>query len=153
MYIKWIVCNVYPKNKNAFSITQETWKKTKNAKGFITQIGGWNVNNSNEACIVSFWKDKSALEKFMKEMHDVIFEKNNQIETYESITVSRFDFDYPDDSLELFKQKISNVKSIRTVTNYENNDLFIEFSNNSLWFENENLKNTSINLVESWKII
>ena len=153
MYIKWIVCNVNPKNKNAFSIAQEAWKKTKNAKGFITQIGGWNINESHEACIVSFWKSKSALDNFMKEMHDVIFNKNNQIETYETITISRFDFDYPDDSLELFKKKISNVKSIRTVTNYENNDLFIKFSNNSLWFENENLKNTSINLVESWKII
>ena len=153
MYIKWIVCNVYPKNKNAFSITQGAWKKTKNAKGFITQIGGWKVNNGNEACIASFWNDKSALEKFMKEMHDVIINKNNQIETYEKITILYFNLDNPIDTIERFKKNINNARRIRTVKTYENGNLLIKFSNQQFRFENKTLNNSSIKLVESWKII
>ncbi len=153
MYIKWIICNVDSNKKTEFAIAQESWNKTKKSKGFIAQIGGWNVNNSDEACIVSFWKNKSALDKFMKEIHNVIFKKNNQIKTYETITVLYYNLDNPNDTIERFKKNINNARSIRTVKTCEDVNLQIKFSNKLLWFENKILNNSSINLVESWKII
>lgn len=90
MYIKWIVCEVPTKHKKQFSIAQEKWIKTKEAKGFIAQTGGWNLLNPKEACIISFWKDKESLTNFMNNLHDDIFFQNQQSATYTSITVSYY---------------------------------------------------------------
>ncbi len=90
MYIKWIVCTVPKNKKEAFSKAQEKWVKTKEAKGFIAQTGGWNLKNLNEACIISFWKDKESLTNFMNHIHNKIFIKNKQSTSYTSISVSYF---------------------------------------------------------------
>jgi len=54
MYIKWIVCKVPTSKKKQFSIAQEKWNKMAKANGFIAQTGGWNLKNTNEACIIVF---------------------------------------------------------------------------------------------------
>ncbi|MCP5061126.1 MAG: DUF4937 domain-containing protein, partial [Ignavibacteriae bacterium] len=59
MCLKWIVCEVENEFRAAFSKAQEEWVDTKNTKGFIAQIGGWDINNSNEACILAFWEDQN----------------------------------------------------------------------------------------------
>ena len=150
MFIKHIICTVKPENRLAFSKAQKAWSKTKKSEGFIGQIGGWNVVNNNEARIVSFWDKKSHLDKFMKDMHDVISNKNNQEKTYESITVSHFGFDYPDNAIELFKQKLNKVKSIKT--DYEN-AIHVNFLNDELWIKNKSLKQSSTKLQGFWKVI
>lgn len=90
MYIKWIVCTVPNSKKEEFSIAQEKWNKTAEANGFLAQTGGWNIKNTNEACIIAFWKNKESLQNFMTNLHDVIFTNNNQISTYSSIKVGYF---------------------------------------------------------------
>jgi hypothetical protein len=77
--------------RNEFSISQEKWKDTTKADGFIAQAGGWNLLNLNEACIISFWNDKKSLDWFMQNLHDEIFHSNKQIVTYKRINVGYFD--------------------------------------------------------------
>ena len=90
MFIKWIVCEVKKGKKQEFSLAQEKWIKSAEADGFIAQAGGWNLKNKYEACIISFWNSKEQLENFMGNLHDKIFDKNKQSETYNSIAVNHF---------------------------------------------------------------
>lgn len=90
MYLKWIVCEVENEFRTEFSKAQEKWIATKNANGFLGQIGGWNRNNNNEACILAFWKGQNSLKCFMENIHDEIFGKSKQEKTYKSISVNYF---------------------------------------------------------------
>ncbi|MCP5061162.1 MAG: DUF4937 domain-containing protein, partial [Ignavibacteriae bacterium] len=78
----------------AFSKAQEEWVDTKNTKGFIAQIGGWDINNSNEACILAFWEDQNSLKYFMENIHDKIFNNSKQEKTYKSISVNYFNLKF-----------------------------------------------------------
>lgn len=90
MIIKWIVCEVSPNHKEAFSKAQMQWKDLSKVDGFIAQLGGWNIDKPNQACILALWQDKESLEKFMEQLHDDIVEQNQQSNTYESIDVHHF---------------------------------------------------------------
>ena len=90
MYIKWIVCDVKEGKKQEFTLAQDKWIKTADAEGFIAQVGGWDLKNNSEACIISFWDNKDFLENFMNDLHDTIFDKNKQADTYNSIDISHF---------------------------------------------------------------
>jgi len=90
MYIKWIVCQVKKDKKQQFSLAQDRWIKTVEADGFIAQVGGWDLKNNSEACIISFWNSEEQLEHFMDNLHDKIFDKNRQADTYNSINISHF---------------------------------------------------------------
>jgi hypothetical protein len=79
MDIKWIICTVKNNQKQAFSEIQQKWSLTANSNGFIGQIGGWNILNLNEACILSFWENKESLDAFMKNIHDKIFSNNREL--------------------------------------------------------------------------
>jgi len=87
MFIKWITCSVNENDKENFSCAQGKWAEIQNSKGFIGQFGGWDLNQTHKACIISFWKDESALKLFMTNLHDKIFLKNKQAIFYESIAV------------------------------------------------------------------
>ena len=91
MYVKWIVCSVKKEQRKAFSNAQEKWIEIQKAEGFVGQAGGWDINNENEACIISFWENRESLEFFMKNIHDTIFFGNKQSETYETISVKYFE--------------------------------------------------------------
>lgn len=91
MHIKLIVCNVKENLKRDFSKAQEKWFETRQADGFVGQIGGWDLNNENDACIVSFWKNKKSLESFMQNTHDKIIHGNQQHENYNSLSVAKYD--------------------------------------------------------------
>ena len=90
MYIKWIVCEVKNNSEKEFSAAQEQWVETQNSDGFIGQVGGWDINNKNTACIISFWENENSLNLFMKNIHDKIFFMNNQSKYYNSIKVDHF---------------------------------------------------------------
>ncbi|MBE0650848.1 MAG: YdbC family protein [Bacteroidales bacterium] len=90
MIIKWIVCEVEDEKKQAFSAAQEKWLEIKGAKGFLAQVGGWDLENQNVACIIAFWESRADLYSFMSNLHDKIFHGNNQVETYKSIQISHF---------------------------------------------------------------
>ncbi|MFS1512657.1 YdbC family protein [Chengkuizengella sp. SCS-71B] len=91
MLIKWIVCDV-PKNKKVdFSNAQEKWGSLANIDGFLGQIGGWDLNTSSRAGIISFWRDQLSYHKFMDQEHDKIFKEGKQKDTYERILIEIYD--------------------------------------------------------------
>jgi heme-degrading monooxygenase HmoA len=90
MHIKWIVCKVKDNFKKEFSIAQERWIETQNSIGFIGQVGGWDLNHNNTACIISFWENENSLNLFMKNIHDGLFYSSSQSEYYDSVNVTHF---------------------------------------------------------------
>ncbi|MBO8172251.1 MAG: YdbC family protein [Bacillaceae bacterium] len=97
MLIKWIVCTVSRENREAFSQAQEKWMKLKHIPGFLGQVGGWNISQPGEACILSLWRDEAVYRHFMNQIHDVIFHSSGQQDTYETIQVRLYErlFDIP----------------------------------------------------------
>lgn len=91
MLIKWIRCQVTENQKSPFSLAQEQWSLVKGTNGFLGQIGGWDLRNPLEAGILSIWEDSLAYHRFMKDVHDHIFEKNQQKETYKKIFVNIYE--------------------------------------------------------------
>jgi heme-degrading monooxygenase HmoA len=91
MIVKWIVCEVDIDKKQAFSEAQEQWAEIKDTRGFLAQVGGWDVDNPHTACIIAFWESTGDLDSFMKNLHGRIFKVNDQQATYKSINVSYFD--------------------------------------------------------------
>ena len=119
MYIKWIVCNVPVSLKDKFSFAQEKWIRTKSAKGFITQAGGWNLKDNSEAFIISFWESKDALEDFMKNLHHKIVSENTQDKYYSSIIVDHFNSILSmDGESSTLSQAINNAKLLRIADFY-----------------------------------
>jgi len=121
--------------KKNFSKAQKQWKIMQNTPGFIAQIGGFNLKTTNEACIVSFWKDKNSLQYFMDNIHDEIFLDNKQSASYSSIFVNYYtqlftmDAEHSD-----FNNCILNGTILRVAeceTNQEDKIQFIEDQKNS----------------------
>ena len=90
MYIKWMVCQVDNEKRQVFSDAQEKWQETAKVTGFLGQTGGWDLKNSTQANIISFWDNKVYLDNFMKNVHDRVFDSNKQAKTYESIKTNYF---------------------------------------------------------------
>jgi heme-degrading monooxygenase HmoA len=87
MLFKWIRCNVDEEKKAEFSTAQEKWRDLKGYPGFLGQIGGWNVAEPQEACILAFWENLDCYQAFMSNKHDEIFEQSRQKGTYHKISV------------------------------------------------------------------
>jgi heme-degrading monooxygenase HmoA len=87
MLLKWIRCEVAEEKKAAFSAAQEKWCDLKGYPGFHGQIGGWNVAEPQEACILAFWENFDCYQAFMSNKHDEIFEQSRQKGTYHKISV------------------------------------------------------------------
>jgi hypothetical protein len=140
MYLKWIVCDVKKDKIHEFSVAQKKWDQVAVAEGFIVQLGGWNVNNTSEACILSIWEHKYDLENFMKDLHDQIFENNRQSETYNSIRVNHFYIESDIDS-EAIIEMVKKSKNL-IVSDYlfrsESVDTIPEFENPYIIGKNEN---------------
>ncbi|MBL0387152.1 YdbC family protein [Tumebacillus sp. ITR2] len=91
MLIKWIVCRVPDGLHAAFSKAQTGWSALQGVDGFGGQWGGWNVFDSEEACIIGLWRDAEAYRFFMEQIHDIIFEKSAQGRTYSEIFVTLYE--------------------------------------------------------------
>lgn len=156
MFVKYIICNVSQENKVAFSKAQEQWYKTKNSIGFIGQIGGWDVTNKTKAHIISFWNSKSDLENFMLRFHDKIFDKNKQVLTYSSISISYFNINQNSIVCKLLKQHIINANKIKIMYDASNylctNDMNIYFSEGIITLQCNVLEQKEIKVVDTWKI-
>lgn len=115
MLIKWILCNVPEKKKALFSQAQKQWDALKSLDGFLGQIGGWDINNSLKAGIISFWRDRGSYQLFMDHKHDEIFAANKQKNTYDSISVEiyekKIDINGQDITRFLGKGKIIRIAS------------------------------------------
>ncbi len=153
MFIKHINCFVIPENRLAFSETQKAWFKTKESKGFICQIGGWNQKNQNEAVIISFWEDKSSLDSFMNKSHDDIFYQNKQSKTYYKTIISHFECTNLEIEKTIFINEIDIVENLITTNAKQDTALKIDFANDTFYINGQNLKNEKISLIDSWKVI
>lgn len=91
MLLKWIVCDVADEDREAFSLAQESWAALRSVDGFLGQAGGWNLRAPGQACIVGLWADVGAYERFMREVHDRVFETSGQSRTYRAIQVLLID--------------------------------------------------------------
>ncbi len=74
--------------KDAFSYTQQHWSALTHVPGFIGQLGGWNVEDETDSCIVGLWEDAFFYRDFMKNVHDSIFYQSGQQKTYTKLDVS-----------------------------------------------------------------
>lgn len=90
LFCKWMHCQVEPHNKNTFAAAQARWSDLAGLPGFLGQMGGWNVHEPTEACIVSFWQDTDTYQHFMQNHHDAIFHKTGQAHSYRKITIEHF---------------------------------------------------------------
>jgi heme-degrading monooxygenase HmoA len=88
MLLKWIRCEVDEEKKAVFSAAQEKWRDLKGYPGFLGQIGGWNVAEPQEACILAVWENLDSYQAFMSDKHDEIFARSNQKGTYHKISVN-----------------------------------------------------------------
>lgn len=91
MIVKWIVCMVPTGERAAFSKAQSEWSKLASVDGCGGQVGGWNLRDPHQACILGLWRDEDAYRRFMAEEHDRIFQGNEQGRTYSSIAVALFE--------------------------------------------------------------
>ena len=153
MFIKWNICKVENHEKHGFSFAQEKWSEMIKSKDFIAQAGGWDLNNKNEACIISFWENKESLDNFMKNTHDTIFNNTKQVETYSSIEVKYFDsFIENRDNYELLKEGIYGAKFLNVKTLKASKDEFESFKktkiNHSTVIIRKELKETESNNFE-----
>ncbi|MCM3002982.1 YdbC family protein [Priestia koreensis] len=88
MLTKIINCSVPDSKKDHFSYTQQHWSALAHVNGFIGQLGGWNIDRPNEACIIGVWDDHDSYTDFMKHTHDSLFYQSGQKQTYDSLQVS-----------------------------------------------------------------
>lgn len=91
MWVKWIRCSVDADQRAAFDEAQQAWRALAGLPGFILQVGGWNVHDNSEACILGLWADQAAYQAFMQHHHDRITDTSGQGSTYRAITVTFFD--------------------------------------------------------------
>lgn len=91
MIVKWITCAVPGEERAAFAKAQSEWSALASVAGFGGQVGGWNLRDPHQACILALWRDADAYRRFMAEEHDRIVERNGQGRTYSSIAVSLFE--------------------------------------------------------------
>lgn len=88
MFLKWIVCQVRAEMRDPFALAQTKWTELAAVPGFIGQLGGWDLNSVNEACVLGLWQNHDSYKLFMERHHDGICANNEQSQTYEAIEVS-----------------------------------------------------------------
>ncbi|MFT5680690.1 MAG: hypothetical protein ACI8RZ_001596 [Myxococcota bacterium] len=89
MLVKWIVCEVEPDRRAAFSEAQRAWSSLTGASGFLGQLGGWD--EAGRACVVGLWQDVAHYQHFMATLHDAIADRSGQEGTYTACVVGLFE--------------------------------------------------------------
>ncbi len=117
MIVKLIDVCVNAEYRSRFAQGQRAWDALKGEAGFRGQIGGWDSRDTDRARIVGLWSDLAHYNRFMKEVHDPIFELNDQKGTFESTEVSIWDtlFEMPGifDSLQPAIQQAQLIRIAR----------------------------------------
>ncbi|WP_445946184.1 DUF4937 domain-containing protein [Shewanella sp.] len=101
--LKLIRCKVAAEKRAAFCNSQQAWQPIADCKGFIAQLGGWEIPSNNQglddthlstadsdAIVLGMWRSEADLSQFMAFEHDKIFDINQQQTSYLSCKVSRF---------------------------------------------------------------
>lgn len=87
MIAKYIRCEVPEASRTDFSKGQSLWQEAAYSKGFIFQLGGWELA-TGQAVILARWTDMESVKAFMRLAHDAIADKANQAGCYSAISVS-----------------------------------------------------------------
>jgi len=88
--LKLISCRVAAEHHAAFGHGQRAWQGLAGCDGFRGQTGGWSLADHDEAVILGFWRDEAAVDAFMSERHDPLFEASRQQPLIQEIQVSRW---------------------------------------------------------------
>ncbi|CAI6036049.1 hypothetical protein PAECIP112173_00823 [Paenibacillus sp. JJ-100] len=91
MLIKMIKCQVNENSRKLFHLAQTKWTELQSCRGFVAQLGGWNLLNKEEAVIIGVWESSDAYSNFMDKHHDKLLNTNEQMSTYQKIEVSLWD--------------------------------------------------------------
>ena len=91
MLIKMIKCQVNEDSRKLFHLAQTKWTELQSSRGFVAQLGGWNLWNKEEAVIIGLWESLDDYSHFMDKHHDNILNTNEQMGTYQKIEVSLWD--------------------------------------------------------------
>jgi quinol monooxygenase YgiN len=91
MLLKRIACAVPAQTRERFAEAQTAWSALKGTAGFVAQIGGWRADDGHEAVMLGFWCDGASYDSFMQNVHDDIFNRSRQADTYTHMIVTRFD--------------------------------------------------------------
>jgi heme-degrading monooxygenase HmoA len=86
VYVKWIVCQVEESRRPAFDGAQRTWAVIATTAGFVAQVGGWTADGT-EACIVAFWADRGAYDRYVAYVHDAVTSASGQEQTYTGMEI------------------------------------------------------------------
>lgn len=70
MIVKWMKSKVPISQRQAFSLAQEEWSRFYQVSGLLGRVGGWNLKDSNEASILTFWKDEQSYMDYREEWHE-----------------------------------------------------------------------------------
>ena len=98
MFVKLIVCQVPEETRDRFTAGQRQWAALAGVDGFLGQVGGWQPSKAtpaddaaeHTAVIVGLWRDEDAYDHFMSDVHDSIFNANDQRGSYGAIDVTRW---------------------------------------------------------------
>lgn len=166
MLIKIIKCVVNKDSKDIFHLAQTKWTELKLASGFITQLGGWNVLNKEEAVVIALWESLDAYNYFMTEIHDKIMNTNEQQKSYEKIEVSLWQSDeiFSSNDITSFKHSVLvEIVDYEADTNYDRDKIIFITDVNSVQInkvlifnnklvENKGIIETVIELDKDWTI-
>ena len=105
MLVKLIVCQVPDETRDRFAAGQRLWAALAGVDGFLGQVGGWQPPRTTPAeaaaehiaVIVGLWGDEAAYDRFIRDVHDTIFDANDQCGSCSAIEVTRWKrlFDIP----------------------------------------------------------
>lgn len=73
MIIQYMVYAVPVSDKRIFSYRQRNWKKIEIPEGLLGRIGGWNIKNPLEACMLTFFRDLDAYQAFQEQSSADLF--------------------------------------------------------------------------------
>lgn len=156
MFVKHIICSVNTKNRSAFSAAQEKWHQTKEAPGFLGQLGGWELMDKSSAHILSFWISESHLKYFMDQLHDMILENNKQQVMYDSLNVYHYNAGLYSSDGSLLPDPIQTAAALHItdpVTILPENTLEISLNKNSIVIGDPYQVTMTISVVDAWKIV
>lgn len=65
MFLRWTVCRVADRERDSFAQTQALGTRGRPSSGFLGQVGGWEQQDSQQACLATFWRDENAFLRSM----------------------------------------------------------------------------------------
>ncbi|MNW30654.1 hypothetical protein D3C74_75460 [compost metagenome] len=162
MLIKMITCKVRDDSKKRFHYAQTKWAELNNVSGFIAQVGGWNIVNTNEAVIIAVWETLEKYNLFMSKIHDQIIARSEQTSSYENIEVSLWKTDKIIKHNEIVNCKYLALENTKNNSLISDNYVFISHMKNDrerklLLFQNdlENIKGSKevlITIDKEWTV-